>query len=587
MRDDSEGLAELVRSRWGIDISADEEPAPETAAPGGDPELTGEPPDDDQAGPRDEPRVDVQPEPVTEFEFARDTPDATEPIDGAGYAARTESETTFRPEPEPFVVEGAVVVLHEPPGGGGPSLDPEFEVVEGADPRLVREHALDLRLARLHLRTGSVQLARAELEALAVLKALDVDAHLDLAESRWRAGDLVGAGDAVVEYLEGGGDEGLAYVIAAEASAAMGRVGDARRLARRALDRLTLPLERVFAGQPRSEVWPGPTDAEVQPVSTLFASPGPEPMRGGRIGLSGAPAASSGHVRPLDPLLASGQMDPWESPPTSTGSASEATPYEALSLGLDLERVENPRPAPVPFGAGPAARSRGSEAFDPVAELDGARRSIEAGDLERAGVRLALVLRARPALAPAVLDLARDVRGPVFDLVRGDALRMTGNEAAAQDAFAAAIRAVDEQDGGLRHRGAAPAPGLQLPRGTMDAALLEFIAEPEPQPTEHLAWDPNAPEPEPPAEIARSWPPAVEPEPDAASMPEFRAEPRLDDIVVGWPSARRYRRPDTGPRFDTEREEESSFRRRPGLPLRRPPTGRPAHFRPPEPPPGD
>ena len=96
------------------------------------------------------------------------------------------------------------------------------------------------------------------------------------------------------EYLEGGGTDALAYVIAAEASAAMGRIGDARRLARRALDRLSVPLERVFAGQPRSEVWPGATDAEIQPVSTLFSGAGPTPARGGRIGLSGAPGRVHG-----------------------------------------------------------------------------------------------------------------------------------------------------------------------------------------------------------------------------------------------------------------------------------------------------
>ena len=500
--------------------------------------------------------------------------------------AEAEADLTLGPEAVADVVDGTVVVLGEPAGEGRePDFDPEFEIVEGADPRLVREHALDLRLARLHLRTGAVQLARAEFEALAVLNALDVDAHLDLAETRWRAGDLAGAGDAVVEYLEGGGDEALAYVIAAEASAAMGRVGDARRLARRALDRLTMPLERVFAGQPRSEVWPGPTDAEVQPVSTLFAGLAPDPMRGGRIGLSGAPAVSTGHVRPLEPLLASGQMDPWESLPTSSGAAAESTPYESLSLGLDLDRVEAPRPAPVPTGAGPTGGS-GGEPFDPVAELDAARRAIAAGDLDRAGVRLAIILRARPALAPAVLDLARGVGGPAFDLVRGDALRMTGHEAAAQEAFAAAVRAVDEAESGTPGGDVAPTSSVRAARLTVGPALLEFTAEPEPEPTEHLGWSADAPTGEPAA--AQPVPPAAEPEPESTPLPEFRAEPPLDEVVVGWPSsARRYRRPETGAPSDAERPDDSPLRRRPGLPLRRPPTGRPSHLRHQDQPPGD
>jgi hypothetical protein len=54
----------------------------------------------------------------------------------------------------------------------------------------------DLALARIHLRLGSLGLARAELEALAGRDALDIDGLLDLAEARWRTGDLPGAGDA-------------------------------------------------------------------------------------------------------------------------------------------------------------------------------------------------------------------------------------------------------------------------------------------------------------------------------------------------------------------------------------------------------
>ena len=54
--------------------------------------------------------------------------------------------------------------------------------------------AADLVLARLHLRLGALALARAELETLAGRDALDDDGLTDLAEVRWRTGDLVGAG---------------------------------------------------------------------------------------------------------------------------------------------------------------------------------------------------------------------------------------------------------------------------------------------------------------------------------------------------------------------------------------------------------
>ena len=52
----------------------------------------------------------------------------------------------------------------------------------------------DLILARLHLRLGSLALARAELETLAGRDALDADGLVDLAEARWRTGDIAGAG---------------------------------------------------------------------------------------------------------------------------------------------------------------------------------------------------------------------------------------------------------------------------------------------------------------------------------------------------------------------------------------------------------
>ena len=49
-----------------------------------------------------------------------------------------------------------------------------------------------------------------------------------------------------------------------------------------------------------------------------------------------------------------------------------------------------------------------------------------------------------PALAPVVLDLVGQLPGPDFDLLRGDALRLVGHEAAAERAFAAAADALRE-----------------------------------------------------------------------------------------------------------------------------------------------
>src|SRR5437868_1333336 len=95
----------------------------------------------------------------------------------------------------------------------------------------------DLVLARVHLLLGSLSLARAELETLAGRSDLDDDGIRDLAEARWRTGDIAGAGEAAAAWLESHPDDILGLVIAAEAQAALGRPAEARRLAGRALER--------------------------------------------------------------------------------------------------------------------------------------------------------------------------------------------------------------------------------------------------------------------------------------------------------------------------------------------------------------
>ena len=127
---------------------------------------------------------------------------------------------------------------------------------EPGDHRRPRRAATALRLARLHLRTGSLGLARAELEALAGGGPLDPEGLVDLAEARWRTGDLSGAGEAATIALANGSDSPTAIVIAVEAVAALGRPGEARRLAARAVEHSDLPVDAIFAGMPRSPIWP-------------------------------------------------------------------------------------------------------------------------------------------------------------------------------------------------------------------------------------------------------------------------------------------------------------------------------------------
>jgi len=251
--------------------------------------------------------------------------------------------------------------------------------------------ATDLRLARLHLRMGHLGLARAELEALAGSTDLRDEGLLALAEARWRTGDLPGAGEAAQAYLADGGEALVALVIAAEATAGVGRPGEARRLAGRALERADLPLDRIFAGMPRSGIWPV-EPSEARPAQTLF------PGDGSRASVATGVAV--------------------------TGAAATAGAPALSGPGLwDTDAVDAPS---VPV-------------VDPATELSAALASLDAGERGAAAVRLAIVLRLAPTLAPVVLDaVSRAGRSAELELVRGDALRLVGREIDAQHAFAAA-----------------------------------------------------------------------------------------------------------------------------------------------------
>jgi tetratricopeptide (TPR) repeat protein len=253
------------------------------------------------------------------------------------------------------------------------------------------ERTADQRLATLHLRTGSLSLARAELETMAGDGLLDAEALIDLAEVRWRTGDLPGAGEAADAYLEAGHETTIGLVIAAEAHAGLGRPNEARRLADRAIQRADRSLDGIFAGLPRSSIWPrvAGTEALAQPDS------------------SGPAGAATGRRGP------------------ASGSA----------------------PTPTPGDTGQPPASRAGHVPDGSRALRAAEEAIAAGDPPSAAVQLALALRASPALAPAVLDLARDQNGAAFDVIRGDAFRLVGREAEARRSFAAAAaRRPDVED---------------------------------------------------------------------------------------------------------------------------------------------
>jgi hypothetical protein len=242
-----------------------------------------------------------------------------------------------------------------------------------------------LRLARLHLRTGGFALARAELETLAGAGALDDEALLDLAEIRWRTGDLPGAGEAAAAYLSTGHEALVALVIASEATASLARPTEARRLAARALELADGPLDALFAGMQRGTAWPPESIERSEPPAAL------------------APTA--------------GAADPTQ-----------------------ISRLE-PRVDPALARDAAAAPGSSSAMSDPAGELAAAESALAAGDRVGAAIRLAVVLRFAPALAPAVLDIAAAEPGPAWDLVRGDALRLVGHETGARRAYASAAAA--------------------------------------------------------------------------------------------------------------------------------------------------
>ncbi|HUP54415.1 MAG TPA: hypothetical protein VM408_02820 [Methylomirabilota bacterium] len=281
----------------------------------------------------------------------------------------------------------------------------------------------DLVLARLHLRLGSLALARAELETLAGRDALDEAGLLDLAEARWRTGDITGAGEAAVAALRDEEGPLLALVVAAEAAAAKGRPTEARRLADKAMEAAAGSIDALFAGMPRAAVWPPDATAPPPSPTTMFDAP--------RRPIS----AAHRHPRPHD-------------------TARPAASTTVVAVGNDPAGGEEADAATIGLwdGTGPAHDGVGadgelvdrSDAADDLPsaeqELDLGRAALQAGDADDAAVRLGLAIRVAPALAPAVIDLIAGRTERAIALVRGDAYRLVGRELEARRAFVEAAR---------------------------------------------------------------------------------------------------------------------------------------------------
>jgi hypothetical protein len=267
----------------------------------------------------------------------------------------------------------------------------------------------DARLARLHLGTGLLRLARVELEELAGEGRLDAAGVLDLAEARWRTGDLRGAAEAAGAWLEAGADTddaqrggralALAHALVADGLSVRGRDDEAAV-------HVAAALAALAAG--------------------LSASDGPR--------ASARPLADA-----LDALFAgiAPRADAW---PGFEPYGSSGAPVDAPPTGEAVRVV-----APYAGAATP----------DPIAA---AEDRLVAGDDAAAAVLLILSLRATPIRAQEILqraDAALAARSSAgLLLARAEALRVLGRHEAAGIAYAVAD---------ARARGGAPvespAPG--------------------------------------------------------------------------------------------------------------------------------
>jgi len=276
--------------------------------------------------------------------------------------------------------------------------------------------AEDRRFATLHLRLGGLALARAELEDIQRRSQLDAPGLADLAEARWRSGDLGAAATAAADHLAAGGSRPIARVIAAEAATAAGRPGEARAHVDALGPVEAEALDHLFAGMPRRAYWPSAPSTPVGPLSTMFGAEG---------------SAQPGRRPPTT-----------EPPPTEL--AAEASPAQPASGGPPLMAGLWTEDEPGFGGRASAAGPR--RPAEPAEELARAREELASGDpadAARGLARLTLVLRLDPALAAAVLGALGPAREAGALLVRGDACRLLGRQLEAEAAFAAAARALE------------------------------------------------------------------------------------------------------------------------------------------------
>jgi tetratricopeptide (TPR) repeat protein len=260
-------------------------------------------------------------------------------------------------------------------------------------------------------------IARAALEQMAGAGTLDTEALADLAEVRWRSGDLEGAAEAARAHQAFGGREFLADLILAESHLQHARVNEARPHAEAVERRVDGALAIPLAGERQADAW-GPLDS-----GWMDAGAG----RAGRFG-----------------LLAGGSEVADPSPSTWPPAPGPPRPP-----GTDVQAAAEP-PAHRPQ----APRGPGAPALDgriAGGQLEAAEALFAEGRLKEGAERLTVLLRVDAALAPVILSLADRalVAGAAaaegvaaLHVLRGDAYRAMGREIEAETAYQEALRAL-------------------------------------------------------------------------------------------------------------------------------------------------
>lgn len=205
---------------------------------------------------------------------------------------------------------------------------------------------------------------------------LDEEGLADLAEARWRTGDIDAAAAAAAEHLALGGTRPISLVIAAEAAAVTGRPGEAEAHVAALRGATAGTLDELFAGIPRHAVWPA---AAGSPGGTPDAPIGPEPD------------ARAARRAPARPVSISDELSRAREELGSTvpGAAARGVARLALVLHQDpalapavLKALEHRRDAAALLVRGDAYRLLGRH-LEAEAALAAAGRALDAPDEDR------------------------------------------------------------------------------------------------------------------------------------------------------------------------------------------------------------